>query len=126
MNKLNWIEKELTRRYLVGALLHVNKELRTDGFRKQAIIDATNIFIVRLNELATVYDSGLGDHKNTECASCKLCRRVAIPGRTFCDDCNRLAEEAESQRSFPESHNLVDDLLDTRNSQDRDDLRDKR
>ena len=96
MNKLNWIEKELTRRYLVGALLHVNKELRTDGFRNQAIIDATNIFINRLNELASVYEL---EPKNTECASCKLCRRVAIPGRTFCEECNRLAEEGENQKA---------------------------
>lgn len=124
----SWIEKELARRYLVGGLLHVNRELRTDGFRKQAIIDATNIYIMRLNQLALVYDSGLGDHKNTEPLDdqkevdkllddalgrpCKLCRREAIPSSAFCEDCDRLAEETE--RSFPESHNLIDDLLENR------------
>ena len=62
MKTLNWIEQDLCRRDLVGALLHVNKELRTDGFRKQAIIDVTNIFINRLNELASVYELESGEH----------------------------------------------------------------
>ncbi len=117
----SWIEKELARRYLVGGILHVNRELRTDGFRKQAIIDATNIYITCLNQLALVYDLGLGDHKNTEqiddtddVAECKLCRRACPiePSSGLCEACDHLAVEGE--RSFPESHNHVDDLLENR------------
>lgn len=124
MNNLNWIEKELCRRYLVGALLHVNKELRTDGFRKQAIIDATNVFINRLNELASVYDSGLGDHIGTDPVACRLCRREVE--HHDLDVCIRCTMQKDEHKRLDIVNNLVDDLLDTRNSQERDDRKDQR
>ncbi len=98
MNKMNWIEKELSRRYIVGALKHLaetNINPRHHYFIKHDV-DAVNIVIARLNELAEFYEL---EPRNTECASCKLCRRVASPSGVFCDECNSLAAEAENQKA---------------------------
>ncbi len=118
----SWIEKELARRYLVGALLHVNKDLKfaTRGFRDEALVAANNIFIKCINQLALVYDCGLGDHKNNDpqppvyfddtddVAECKLCRRECPiePSSGLCQSCDH--------QTFPESRNHVDDYLENR------------
>ncbi len=73
----SWIEKELARRYLVGALLHVNKDLKfaTRGFREEALVAANNIFIKCINQLEP--SSGL----------CQSCDHQTFPeSRNHVDD----------------------------------------
>lgn len=103
MNKLNWIEKELSRRYIVGALLHVNKdlippatwealkELQTDAWGDWGTVDAQSILISRLNMMAEVYELDT-------VTECKLCRR-SCPASGLCESCDRLAVEAENQKA---------------------------
>lgn len=128
MKTLNWIEKELARRYIIGALLHVNKDLHTDGWRDRGIIDASNIFINRLNELATVYELEPGENIGIDPVACRLCRReTQHPNIDICLRCtvsevmtfmSEVHKEDRLNLVVPES--LVDNLLDTQNSQDRD------
>ena len=142
MNELNWIEKELCRRYIIGALLHVNKDLHTDGWRDRGIIDASNIFINRLIELATVYELESGEHITTVGewlddqkkvdkllddalgVVCRICRREV--GHPDHDVCIRCTMQKDEHNRLDIVHNLVDNLLDTQNSQDRDDNKDRR
>jgi len=120
MKELNWIEKELCRRYLVGALLHVNKDLHTHGWRDRWIIDASNIFINRLNSLAVIYELEPGEDIGIDPVACRICRRE-VEHPTL-DICLRCVMQKDEYRFHP----LVDDLLDTQNSQDRDDKKDRR
>jgi len=128
MKELNWIEKELARRYIIGALLHVNKDLHTDGWRDRAIIDASNMFINRLNELAIVYEREPGDDIGINPVACRLCRReTQHPSVDICLRCT----VTEVMTFMAEAHkeerlNYIDVLLDTQNSQDRDDKKDRR
>ena len=108
MKTLTWIEKELARRYVVGAIFHVNKDLKTHGSGFKETIDVNNIFFARLNELALVYKLD----QEIPITECKLCRReVEHPDLDVCIRCTMQKDE-HTRKAIVD--NLVDDFLENR------------
>ncbi len=82
LDKINWLQTELARRYLIGAINRIHKI----GYGEDAIA-AITILIGKLNSITPGFPQML-------------------------EDLRKRDEEAE--RSFPESHNMVDDILENR------------
>ena len=79
-----WMERELARRYLIGAINRIHKI----GYG-EAAIDAIGILIRKLNSITPGFNEMM-------------------------EDLRKRDRDEESKRSFPESHNMIDDYLEHR------------